>query len=52
MVTYPWYVFHIPGTHTYVPIWTVAIGAFLLLAVASAAVSAIYWVSSPPPENR
>ena len=41
MVTHPWYVLHIPGTNSYVPIWTIAI----LLALPFVAVIAVALVA-------
>ena len=46
MVTHPWYVFHIPGTNAYVPIWTIA--GFLLVLVIVVAIAGAHSASQCP----
>jgi len=43
MVSHPWYVLHIPGTNSYMPIWVVA--GFLLVAITVIVVPAAIFVS-------
>jgi hypothetical protein len=52
MVGHPWYVFHIPYTNAYVPIWAVALIALLLFAVAASVIFAIGLVFSPRQTRR
>ncbi len=51
MVTHPWYVLHIPGTNSYVPIWTIA-GFLLVLVIVGAIVGALGVAVSSKREDK